>query len=104
VRLKGQVALVIGGGTGIGRAIALAFAREGGQVAVNYSKSRDRAEEVAGRITAGGGLALALQADVSKETAARASSRRSSASGAGSTSWSTTPAGPRSPRIASSRR
>ena len=49
VRLKGQVALVTGGGTGIGRGISLAFAREGAAVAVNYQKSRDKAEETVRR-------------------------------------------------------
>jgi 3-oxoacyl-[acyl-carrier protein] reductase len=71
VRLKGQVALVTGGGTGIGRGISWAFAREGGQVAVNYSKSRDRAEDTVRRIEAAGGQAIALQGDVSKEADAR---------------------------------
>jgi 3-oxoacyl-[acyl-carrier protein] reductase len=71
VRLKGKVALVTGGGTGIGRGISLAFAREGGQVAVNYSKSRDRAEDTVRQIEAAGGQAIALQGDVSKEADAR---------------------------------
>lgn len=71
MRLEGQVALVTGGGTGIGRGISLAFAREGGQVAVNYSKSRDKAEETVQKITAAGGQAIALQGDVSREADAR---------------------------------
>ncbi|MGH7322194.1 MAG: SDR family NAD(P)-dependent oxidoreductase [Candidatus Rokuibacteriota bacterium] len=71
MRLKDQVALITGGGTGIGRGIALAFAREGGAVVVNYSKSRDRAEETARQIDASSGQALTLQGDVSKEANAR---------------------------------
>ena len=71
MRLKGQVALVTGGGTGIGRGISLAFAREGGLVAVNYSKSRDKAEETVSRIAATGGQAIALEGDVSREADAR---------------------------------
>jgi 3-oxoacyl-[acyl-carrier protein] reductase len=71
VRLEGQVALVTGAGTGIGRAIALAFAREGARVGVNYSKSRDQAQAVVEKIAGAGGRALALQGDVSKEAEAR---------------------------------
>jgi 3-oxoacyl-[acyl-carrier protein] reductase len=71
VRLEGQTALVTGGGTGIGRGISLAFAREGCRVAVNYSKSRDRAEETVATIEARGGQALALQGDVRREEDAR---------------------------------
>jgi 3-oxoacyl-[acyl-carrier protein] reductase len=65
------VALVTGGGTGIGRGISLAFAREGGLVAVNYSKSREKAEDTVRQIKSGGGQALAVQADVTREADAR---------------------------------
>ena len=41
---RGQVALITGGGTGIGRATALAFAHRGMHVAVNYSRSNDDAD------------------------------------------------------------
>ncbi len=67
MRLDGKVALVTGGGTGIGRGISLAFAREGARVAVNYQKSKDRAEDTVRRIRDAGGQAVALQADVRQE-------------------------------------
>jgi 3-oxoacyl-[acyl-carrier protein] reductase len=67
VRLKDQVALVTGGGTGIGRGISLAFAREGALVAVNYQKSKDKAEQTAREIRERGGRAQVLQADVRRE-------------------------------------
>jgi len=59
------VALVTGGGTGIGRAASLALAGGGAAVAVNYSRSRAEAERTAGDIRAQGGTAIAVQADVS---------------------------------------
>ena len=65
--LTGQTALVTGGGRGIGRAIALALAESGLEVVVNYSSSAAAAEEVVELITASGGKAYALQANVSKE-------------------------------------
>jgi 3-oxoacyl-[acyl-carrier protein] reductase len=67
VRLEGQVALVTGGGTGIGRGISLAFAREGARVVLSYQKSRDKAEKTVQQILQDGGHAVALQGDVRRE-------------------------------------
>lgn len=64
MRLKGRVSLVTGGSRGIGRAIALTFAREGSYVAVNYVRNREKAEEVVNEITGFGGRAVAIQANV----------------------------------------
>ncbi len=63
-RLEGRVALVTGASRGIGRAIALAFAREGAKVIVNYNRERGRAEEVVRLIRDVGGEAICIQADV----------------------------------------
>lgn len=63
--LSGKVALVTGASRGIGRAIALAFADAGMKVAVNYRTSLAAAAEVVEQITARGGAAVALSADVS---------------------------------------
>jgi meso-butanediol dehydrogenase / (S,S)-butanediol dehydrogenase / diacetyl reductase len=62
-RLAGKVALVTGGGTGIGRAIAMAFAREGAAVAV-AGRRLEKVKEVASAIEKQGGASLALRCDV----------------------------------------
>ena len=68
MRLEGRIAVVTGGGSGIGRAIALRFAEEGARVVVNDVK-KDAAERVAAELRGGG---LALQADVSDSAQVRA--------------------------------
>lgn len=62
-----KVLLVTGGSRGIGAATALLAARQGWAVAVNYATRADAADEVVARIRAGGGRALAVQADVADE-------------------------------------
>ena len=67
-----RVALVTGASRGIGRAIAVELARAGFAVGVNYVHRLDQAEETVAAITAGGGEAAALQADVADPQAVEA--------------------------------
>ena len=64
MQLEGKTAIVTGGGSGIGRAIALGFAREGASVAVTDLDGA-RAEAVAAEIAAAGGTAIGFATDVS---------------------------------------
>ncbi len=64
-------ALVTGSAKGVGRALVLALAEDGYDVAVHYRRSRDEAERVAAEARAHGGAAVALAADVTVEAEAR---------------------------------
>ena len=64
MRLNNRVALVTGASRGIGKAIALALAREGADIALNCSSSVQAAEEVASEIKRFGRRAIVIQADV----------------------------------------
>ncbi len=63
--LSGKVALVTGGARGIGGAISKKLASQGASVIVNYSGSKEKAEEIVEEIRAAGGKAECLQCDVS---------------------------------------
>ena len=64
MKLAGKAAVVTGGGRGVGRAIAIAYAREGADVIVNYLKSDATALEVVAEVEKLGRRAKAIQADV----------------------------------------
>ena len=64
-KFKGKVAVVTGGGRDIGKSISIALAKEGAKVVVNYNSSRAAAKKTVEEITAMGGKAIMVKADVS---------------------------------------
>ncbi|CAB4563035.1 MAG: SDR family oxidoreductase [Actinobacteria bacterium] len=71
-QLEGRIALVSGGGRGIGRGICELLASEGAAVAVNYRRDREAAEETVAAIEAAGGVARAYEASVDDPAACAA--------------------------------
>ncbi len=71
MRLQNQVAIITGGGQGLGRAFALAYAAEGAKVVI-AERNEERAAAVAAEIVAAGGEALALATDVASEESTQA--------------------------------
>ena len=72
MRLTGKVALVTGAQQGTGRAIALAFAREGADVGVNYLDDRGAADKVVQEVRGAGRRAVLVQADVAQPASVQA--------------------------------
>ena len=67
-----SVAIVTGGGTGVGQATSIQLAKLGWSVVVNYSRSKTDAEATVAEIVTAGGQAIAVQADVADDAACRA--------------------------------
>jgi 3-oxoacyl-[acyl-carrier protein] reductase len=72
MQIQGKAAIVTGSGTGVGRETALALARLGCHVLVNYSRSRAEAEQTSADIRALGVKSIAVQADVARDAECRA--------------------------------
>lgn len=66
-RLEGKVALITGADSGIGRAVAIAFAREGADIAISYLSEDQDANETAGWVEKAGRKALILPGDITSE-------------------------------------
>ena len=71
-KLKGKAAVITGGDSGIGRAVALAFAREGADVLISYLSEESDAEETARVVEAAGRKCVTIAGDISEEAHCRA--------------------------------
>ena len=76
MKLKGKIALITGGGRGIGKGISEVFAEEGADVAVNYVAGAENAESVAAWIRNKGRRAITVKADVANRAEVEAMTDR----------------------------
>jgi len=70
MKLKDKIALVTGSSRGVGRSVALGFAKQGANVVVNYTSNENAANEVVEAIQSMGGKAIAVKADVAQKAEA----------------------------------
>ena len=85
-KLKGRVALITGGDSGIGRATAVAMAREGARIAIVYLDEHDDADQTLRLIEREGSYGIKIAGDVGDEAFCRTPSTARCASSNGSTS------------------
>ncbi|QDU59470.1 Glucose 1-dehydrogenase 4 [Planctomycetes bacterium Pan216] len=71
MKINGKAAIVTGGGTGVGKATSLMLAQGGCAVVINYSRSKEDADQTVEEIKAAGGQAIAVQGNVSKDDTAQ---------------------------------
>src|SRR5690349_18015398 len=70
-KLKGKVAMITGGDSGIGRAVAIAFAKEGANVAISYLDEHEDAKETERLVKSHGGRVLLIPGDIGYESHCR---------------------------------
>lgn len=89
-RLSGKAAIVTGGDSGIGRAVAIAFAREGADVLISYLNETEDAHDTAGWVEKAGRKAVLMPGDIASAAHCDAVVAKASSSSIASTCWSPT--------------